>query len=167
MLAAAGTARSAFLHRVVPVLAFAADGPAARGAARIAALPGAIGALHAFPTGSSGSALEPGRPRSTLVRRLNHLTRLLQLTSDCTAVSLQGILTPTDLFGSFFRSVTLTYSTHLGRLRDLGLVTMRSDGTSNCYAVELEALRTLSKDVRSPSGSAHSSCSARTASTAG
>ena len=57
MLAAAGAARSAFLHRGVPVLPLPADDPAARGAARIAAIPGAIGALHAFPTGYSGSAL--------------------------------------------------------------------------------------------------------------
>ena len=56
MLAAAGAARSAFLHRRGSVRPLPADDPAVRGAARIAAIPGAIGALHVFPTGCSDSA---------------------------------------------------------------------------------------------------------------
>ena len=60
MLAAAGAARSAFLQQVVPVLPRPAADPAARGAARIAAIPGMIGALHAVPTGYSGAALGLG-----------------------------------------------------------------------------------------------------------
>ena len=43
-----------------------------------------------------------------------------------------------------------TVSHHLGRLKDLGLVTMRADGNTHLYTLELEALRTLSKDVLSP-----------------
>ena len=43
-----------------------------------------------------------------------------------------------------------TVSHHLGRLKDLGLVTMRADGNTHLYTVEVEALRTLSKDVLSP-----------------
>ncbi len=43
-----------------------------------------------------------------------------------------------------------TVSHHLGRLKDLGLVTMRADGNTHFYALELEALRALSKDVLSP-----------------
>jgi hypothetical protein len=43
-----------------------------------------------------------------------------------------------------------TISHHLGRLKDLGLVTMRADGNTHLYRVELEALRTLSKTVLSP-----------------
>ena len=43
-----------------------------------------------------------------------------------------------------------TVSHHLGRLKDLGLVTMRADGNTHLYTVELEALRTLSKTVLSP-----------------
>jgi hypothetical protein len=43
-----------------------------------------------------------------------------------------------------------TVSHHLGRLKDLGLVRMRADGNMHLYTVELEALRSLSKDVLSP-----------------
>ena len=43
-----------------------------------------------------------------------------------------------------------TVSHHLGRLKELGLVTMRADGNTHLYTLELEALRTLSKDVLSP-----------------
>ena len=43
-----------------------------------------------------------------------------------------------------------TVSHHLGRLKDLGLVTMRADGNTHLYTLELEALRALSKDVLSP-----------------
>lgn len=43
-----------------------------------------------------------------------------------------------------------TVSHHLGRLKDLGLVTMRADGNTHLYTLEVEALRALSKDVLSP-----------------
>ena len=43
-----------------------------------------------------------------------------------------------------------TISHHLARLREMGLVTMRPDGNTHFYALDLDALRALSKDVLSP-----------------
>lgn len=43
-----------------------------------------------------------------------------------------------------------TISHHLARLKELGLVTMRPDGNTHLYTLDLDALRALSKDVLSP-----------------
>jgi hypothetical protein len=43
-----------------------------------------------------------------------------------------------------------TVSHHLTRLKETGLVSMRSQGTSHLYRLDTEALRTLSKDLFSP-----------------
>jgi hypothetical protein len=43
-----------------------------------------------------------------------------------------------------------TISHHLGRLSDVGLVQMRSHGTVHLYRVQMDVLRTLSRDVFSP-----------------
>jgi hypothetical protein len=40
-----------------------------------------------------------------------------------------------------------TVSHHLARLRDVGLVSMRSDGNVHLYRLELDALRSLSRDA--------------------
>src|SRR5438094_10653679 len=40
-----------------------------------------------------------------------------------------------------------TVSHHLARLRDVGLVSMRSDGNVHVYRLELDALRNLSRDA--------------------
>jgi hypothetical protein len=44
-----------------------------------------------------------------------------------------------------------TVSHHLARLKDLGLVEMRREGTSHLYRLNKDMLRTLSKDVLEPS----------------
>jgi hypothetical protein len=43
-----------------------------------------------------------------------------------------------------------TVSHHLTRLKETGLVSMRSQGTSHLYRLDTDALRTLSKDLFSP-----------------
>ena len=43
-----------------------------------------------------------------------------------------------------------TVSHHLNKLKELGLVRMRAEGTTHLYALDGEALRTMSKDVLTP-----------------
>ena len=43
-----------------------------------------------------------------------------------------------------------TVSHHLNKLKQLGLVRMRAEGTTHLYALDGEALRTMSKDVLTP-----------------
>ena len=43
-----------------------------------------------------------------------------------------------------------TVSHHLNKLKELGLVRMRADGTTHVYSLDVETLRVLSKDVLTP-----------------
>jgi DNA-binding transcriptional ArsR family regulator len=45
-----------------------------------------------------------------------------------------------------------TVSHHLSKLKELGLVRMRADGTTHLYSLDEVALRRLSKDVLTPEG---------------
>jgi hypothetical protein len=86
--------------------------------------------------------------------RIEIAVRFFKVLADESRIRILGILASRECSVEELAAILSlrapTVSHHLGRLKDLGLVTMRADGNTHFYTVELEALRTLSKDVLSP-----------------
>ena len=86
--------------------------------------------------------------------RIETAVRFFKVLADESRLKILGILASRECsveeLAALLSLRAPTVSHHLGRLKDLGLVTMRADGNTHLYTLETEALRTLSKDVLSP-----------------
>jgi len=86
--------------------------------------------------------------------RVQAVVRFFKVLADESRLRILGILATRECsveeLAALLSLRAPTVSHHLGRLKDLGLVTMRADGNTHLYALELEALHSLSKDVLSP-----------------
>jgi hypothetical protein len=86
--------------------------------------------------------------------RMQAALRFFKVLADESRLRILGILATRECSVEELAAVLVlrapTVSHHLGRLRELGLVTMRADGNTHLYALERDALRSLSKDVLSP-----------------
>ena len=82
------------------------------------------------------------------------LVRFFKVLADESRLRLVGILAAgersVDELAALLELRAPTVSHHLARLRELGLVSMRAEGTVHLYRLETEPLRALSRDLLSP-----------------
>jgi len=85
---------------------------------------------------------------------LQLVLRFFKSLADESRLRLLGVLATRECsveeLASLLRLKPPTVSHHLNKLKELGLVRMRQEGTTHVYALDTEALRALSKDVLTP-----------------
>lgn len=86
--------------------------------------------------------------------QLQTIVRFLKALADASRLRLLGVLAAREASVEELATVLAlsapTVSHHLARLKEIGLVRMRAEGTTHLYALDEEALRALSKEIFEP-----------------
>lgn len=86
--------------------------------------------------------------------QLQTMVRFFKVLADESRLRLLGVLAGREAsveeLATLLRLSAPTVSHHLARLKELGLVKMRAEGTTHLYSLDADALRALSKETLEP-----------------